>query len=58
MCDRLWGTDKSGSLLRHNQLTVNLNPTSGTPAISQPVLSNVGEVGDWEVVDITNPVVM
>lgn len=50
MCDRLWGIDTSGSLLRHTQLAVNLNPNSGTPITSQPVdFFSTGVEGDWEV---------
>lgn len=50
MCDRLWGIDKSGSLLRHTQLTVSMNPGNGTPVLSQPLdVFSTGVEGDWEV---------
>lgn len=50
MCDRLWGIDKNGSLLRHTQLAVSLHPGHGAPVAPQPYQwSSTGVEEDWEV---------
>ena len=50
MCDRLWGIDKNGTLLRHTQLGVSLLPGHGTPTTTHSYqLSSTGMEEDWEV---------